>query len=371
MKVILNNLGKKYEQQKNNSGREWAIRNLSLEIEDNDFITFVGPSGCGKSTTLNMIAGLEDISEGELIVDGQKINDLMSKDRDIAMVFQSYALYPHLTVRENIGFGLTIRKVDKKIIDQKVEEVALQLDLSDYLDVRPKDLSGGQQQRVALARALARKPKIFLMDEPLSNLDVKLRVSTRKKIREIHNMLDTVTFYVTHDQSEALTMSDKIVVMSDGKVEQIGSPREVYTKPNNIFVSRFIGNVPMNIIKGSIKNGYFIGEDYNMKIKLLDSHLKQLEGYKKKQMYLGFRAENVSSDNLMKTVYPEAGFELKIEQIEYLGAQQYMYTSGGWSNNIIVNVDAREKYSEGDVVNLTFDASKLFFFDIDTEEKLI
>ncbi|MGL4589858.1 MAG: ABC transporter ATP-binding protein [Mycoplasmatales bacterium] len=370
-KIEFRNVGKKYDNVKGSGAREWAIRNINFTVEENEFVTFVGPSGCGKSTTLNLISGLEAISEGELVVDGQVINDFLPKDRDIAMVFQSYALYPHLTVAENIGFGLKLRNVKKAEIDQKIQEVAKDLNLENYLTVRPKDLSGGQQQRVALARALVRKPNLFLMDEPLSNLDVKLRVSTRKKIREIHDALKTVSFYVTHDQAEALTMSDKVVVMSDGKVEQIGKPREIYNYPANVFVSRFIGSVPMNIIKGKLDGNVFSGLDFSIKVEIPDGLMKKLETYNKSEVYLGFRPEYVSTDQIMKELYPNAQFKVKLNQVEFLGIDQYGYATGGWSNNIILRFAGREEVSTGDTIDVVLDMNKVKFFDIDTQETLI
>ena len=241
--VVLKNVIKKYD-------KNVVINNINLEIKDKEFVVLVGASGCGKSTILRMIAGLEEITSGEILIGDKKVNDIPPKDRDIAFVFQSYALYPHMTVRENIAFGLKMRKVDKKIIEQKVNEAAEILDLTEYLDRKPKQLSGGQRQRVALGRAIVRNPKVFLMDEPLSNLDAKLRVQMRSEIKKLHEKLQTTFIYVTHDQTEALTMGDRIVVLDKGVIQQFDTPEAIYNNPANTFVAGFIGSPQMNFIEG-------------------------------------------------------------------------------------------------------------------------
>lgn len=241
--VVLKNVTKIYD-------KNVVINNIDLEIKDKEFVVLVGASGCGKSTILRMIAGLEEITSGEILIGDKKVNDIPPKDRDIAFVFQSYALYPHMTVRENIAFGLKMRKIDKKIIEQKVQEAAEILDLTEYLDRKPKQLSGGQRQRVALGRAIVRNPKVFLMDEPLSNLDAKLRVQMRSEIKKLHEKLQTTFIYVTHDQTEALTMGDRIVVLDKGVIQQFDTPEEIYNNPSNTFVAGFIGSPQMNFIKG-------------------------------------------------------------------------------------------------------------------------
>ena len=248
--VILKNVKKIYD-------KKVVIDGVDLEIKDKEFIVLVGASGCGKSTILRMIAGLEEITEGEILIGDKKINNILPKDRDIAFVFQSYALYPHMTVRENIAFGLKMRKVDKKTIEEKVQQAAKILDLTEYLDRKPKQLSGGQRQRVALGRAIVRNPKVFLMDEPLSNLDAKLRVQMRSEIKKLHEQLQTTFIYVTHDQTEALTMGDRIVVLDKGKIQQVDTPEEIYNNPQNTFVAGFIGSPQMNFIDGSL-----FGADY-------------------------------------------------------------------------------------------------------------
>ncbi len=250
--VILKNVKKIYD-------KKVVIDGVNLEIKDKEFMVLVGPSGCGKSTILRMIAGLEEISDGEILIDDKTVNNIPPKDRDIAFVFQSYALYPHMTVRENIAFGLKMRKVDKKIIDEKVKEAAEILDLTEYLERKPKQLSGGQRQRVALGRAIVRNPKVFLMDEPLSNLDAKLRVQMRSEIKKLHEKLQTTFIYVTHDQTEALTMGDRIVVLNNGVIQQVDSPEEIYNNPQNTFVAGFLGSPQMNFIDGEFLSDCYSG----------------------------------------------------------------------------------------------------------------
>ena len=256
MKVTLNNIGKKYE-----SREDFTLRHINLEIEDKDFCVILGPSGCGKTTLLRMIAGLNSITEGDLIFGEKRVNKLASKDRDIAMVFQSYALYPHMTVYDNMAFSLSMRKERKNIINERVNEAAKLLQIEKYLYSKPSDISGGQRQRVALGRAIVRKPSVFLMDEPLSNLDAKLREHMRVELVRIHKALGTTSIYVTHDQVEAMTMATKIVLMNDGKIQQVGKPYEFYDKPQNMFVARFIGSPTINMIKGKIDGKKFVSED--------------------------------------------------------------------------------------------------------------
>lgn len=249
--IKMNNITKKYD------GKVTAVENFNLDIDDKEFIVFVGPSGCGKSTTLRMIAGLEDITEGELYIGDRLVNDVAPKDRDIAMVFQNYALYPHMNVYDNMAFGLKLRKFKKDEIERRVKEAARILGLEQFLDRKPKALSGGQRQRVALGRAIVRDPQVFLMDEPLSNLDAKLRVQMRAEISKLHQRLQTTTIYVTHDQTEAMTMATRIVVMKDGVIQQVGTPKEVYDTPENVFVGGFIGSPAMNFLHGNLKDGAF------------------------------------------------------------------------------------------------------------------
>ena len=316
MKVILDNLGKKYE------GRDkFTIRNINLEIDDNDFCVILGPSGCGKSTLLRMIAGLNSITEGTLRFNDKIMNTVEPKDRDIAMVFQSYALYPHMTVYDNMAFSLNMKKERKEVIDQRIQDVAKILQLEDYLYSRPSDISGGQRQRVALGRAIARNPEVFLMDEPLSNLDAKLREHMRVEIVRIHNQLDTTSIYVTHDQTEAMTMATKIVLLDKGIIQQVGAPNEFYQKPNNLFVAGFIGSPTMNIIKGKIKDGLFVNESGEIKVRPTDKDWDKIKAYEGKEVHLGIRSERFIAE---KRDYNSVN--ANIEVIESLGKEQLLYT---------------------------------------------
>lgn len=279
-----------------------AVKDFNLHIEDKEFIVFVGPSGCGKSTTLRMIAGLEDISKGDFFIDGKRVNDVQPKDRDIAMVFQNYALYPHMTVYDNMAFGLKLRKFDKAEIDRRVKDAARILGLEEYLNRKPKALSGGQRQRVALGRAIVRDAKVFLMDEPLSNLDAKLRVAMRSEISKLHQRLQTTTIYVTHDQTEAMTMATRLVVMKDGIIQQVGTPKEVYDRPENVFVGGFIGSPAMNFVSGKVEDGYFnLG---SKKVAIPEGKMKTLRdnGYVGKEVILGVRPEDLHDEPDRKSV---------------------------------------------------------------------
>ena len=292
--LSLKNIYKKYD------NGFCAVTDFNLEVADKEFVVFVGPSGCGKSTTLRMIAGLEDITEGEFYIGDRLVNDVEPKDRDIAMVFQSYALYPHMTVFDNMAFALKLRKVPKEEIKAKVEEAAKILGLEELLDRKPKALSGGQRQRVALGRAIVRSPKVFLMDEPLSNLDAKLRSNMRAEIIKIHNTLGATTIYVTHDQTEAMTMADRIVVMKKGVVQQVGSPKDIYDHPENLFVAGFIGAPTMNFMRGKVAEGNFVtkgGGEIEIPVGYYEK-LKEL-GYEGKEVVLGIRPENISNDPLV------------------------------------------------------------------------
>ena len=302
-KVILKNVCKIYDKKK-------VIDNIDLTINDKEFVVLVGASGCGKSTVLRMIAGLEEITDGDIYIGDDKVNDIQPKDRDIAFVFQSYALYPHMTVRENIAFGLKMRKVDKSTIEKKVQEAAEILDLGEYLDRRPKQLSGGQRQRVALGRALVRNPKVFLMDEPLSNLDAKLRVQMRSEIKKLHEKLQTTFIYVTHDQTEALTMGDRIVVLDKGVIQQVDTPEEIYNNPANTFVAGFIGSPQMNFINAKVNNSNvaFGGVSINLG--------QDLSAYT--EVTLGIRPEKMCCNGSIK-------FTVNIEMVELLGSEKIAY----------------------------------------------
>ena len=346
-----------------------AVKDFNLEIADKEFIIFVGPSGCGKSTTLRMIAGLEDISSGELRIDDKIVNDVEPKDRDIAMVFQNYALYPHMSVYDNMAFGLKLRKVPKDEIDKMVKEAAKILDLTPLLDRKPKALSGGQRQRVAMGRAIVRNPKVFLMDEPLSNLDAKLRVQMRTEIAKLHQRLGTTIIYVTHDQTEAMTLGTRIVVMKDGVVQQVDTPQNLYDKPCNLFVAGFMGSPQMNFMDAVVE---IKGETAYLKIadqsiELPPAKSKKLidGGYNGKTVTFGIRPEDVD-DSEMFVNTAKAVFESTVNVYELLGAEVYLYFDlEGFP--ITARVDSRTTARPGDKVKFGFDVEKIHVFDKETE----
>ncbi len=347
-----------------------AVTDFNLHIQDKEFIVFVGPSGCGKSTTLRMVAGLEDISKGEFSIDGKLMNDVPPKDRDIAMVFQNYALYPHMSVYDNMAFGLKLRKIPKDEIDRRVKNAAKILGLEQYLDRKPKALSGGQRQRVALGRAIVRDAKVFLMDEPLSNLDAKLRVAMRSEISKLHHRLGTTTIYVTHDQTEAMTMASRLVVMKDGKIQQIGTPKEVYETPENIFVGGFIGSPAMNFFRGKLTETDFV-IDNAIKIKVTEGKMKMLreQGYVNKEIVLGIRPEDIHDELLFLEASQSTAFTTKIEVAELLGAESILYMKLG-DQDFAARVDARHTFSPGDEIKLALDMNKAHFFDSQTEQRI-
>ena len=344
-----------------------AVKDFNLEIADKEFIIFVGPSGCGKSTTLRMIAGLEEISGGTLKIGDKVVNDVEPKDRDIAMVFQNYALYPHMTVYDNMAFGLKLRKVPKDQIDKMVKEAAKILDLEKLLDRKPKALSGGQRQRVAMGRAIVRDPKVFLMDEPLSNLDAKLRVQMRIEISKLHENLGATIIYVTHDQTEAMTLGTRIVVMKDGVVQQVDTPQNLYNAPGNLFVAGFIGSPQMNFLDATVKvNGKDVTLQVgNYSLKLPENKAKALidGGYDGKTVVMGIRPENVTDD---ATAFPESTVEAKINVYELLGAEVFLYFDvEGF--NMTARVDPHTTSRTGDTVKFGLDMSKVHVFDKETE----
>ncbi|PSL42434.1 carbohydrate ABC transporter ATP-binding protein (CUT1 family) [Salsuginibacillus halophilus] len=347
-----------------------AVSDFNLNIEDEEFIVFVGPSGCGKSTTLRMIAGLEGISDGDFYIDDKRMNDVSPKDRDIAMVFQNYALYPHMNVFDNMAFGLKLRKFPKEDIKKRVEEASDILGLRDLLDRKPKALSGGQRQRVALGRAIVRNPKVFLMDEPLSNLDAKLRVQMRSEIIKLHQQLKTTTVYVTHDQTEAMTMASRIVIMKDGVIQQIGAPREVYTYPENVFVGGFIGSPSMNFLTGQLENDLFkIGE---RSLKIPEGKLKALRdsGYESgAEIILGIRPEDLHDEQVFLDTMPEAKADVSIDLAELTGSELVLYTKIA-EQNIVAIVNPRSNIYQGDQIELGFDLNKAHFFDPATEQRI-
>ncbi|MBE7093592.1 MAG: sn-glycerol-3-phosphate ABC transporter ATP-binding protein UgpC [Clostridiales bacterium] len=367
-----------------------AVFDFCLDIRDKEFIVLVGPSGCGKSTTLRMIAGLEEISSGELYIDGNLVNDVVPKDRDIAMVFQNYALYPHMSVYDNMAFGLKLRKVHKDIIDQKVKAAAEILGITDYLTRKPKALSGGQRQRVALGRTIVREPKVFLLDEPLSNLDAKLRASMRTEISKLHARLATTFIYVTHDQVEAMTMGTRIVVMKDGFMQQVDTPQNLYDYPVNLFVAGFIGTPQMNFFKGSklVKedDGVYITFVGNNKIKLPEAivaRIKNIDEYLNtdKEITLGVRPEDIHQDEAFVSAHPETSLKARIEVIEKLGAETQIYCELDYedkeasvidnSTQMIAKISSRAVVALRDVVTLSFDADHIHMFDGETEATML
>lgn len=346
----------------------YSVTDFNLDIADQEFIVFVGPSGCGKSTTLRMIAGLEDITDGDLYLDGRLLNDVEPKDRDIAMVFQNYALYPHMTVFDNMAYGLKLRKYEKSEIDRRVRDAAETLGLTEYLDRKPAALSGGQRQRVALGRAIVRDAKVFLMDEPLSNLDAKLRVQMRTEIAKLHNSLNTTTIYVTHDQTEAMTLATRIVVMDRGIIQQIGSPKDVYNKPVNVFVAGFMGSPAMNFFDVTYQNGRVTDGD-KIDLAVLEPARKILDGkgYDGKKLIFGIRPENIQAEQIALDTSPEQIVETEVMVSELLGSEIMLYTQAGKSE-FVARVDARSTAEVGDKVELAFNMNKAHFFDVETEE---
>ena len=347
-----------------------AVKDFSLEVEDQEFIIFVGPSGCGKSTTLRMIAGLEEISSGELKIDGRVVNDVEPKDRDIAMVFQNYALYPHMTVFDNMAFGLKLRKVPKDEIKKKVEEAAKILDLEKLLDRKPKALSGGQRQRVAMGRAIVRNPKVFLMDEPLSNLDAKLRVQMRSEIASLHNRLKATIIYVKHDQTEAMTLGTRIVVLKDGVIMQVDSPQKLYNEPNNLFVAGFIGSPQMNFIDAVCKvEGERVTLNFEKtSVVLPPAKAKKLidGGYNGKTVVMGIRPEDIGDSQIEIEAHKDAVFETDVTGYELLGSEVLLYFNVA-GTAMTAKVDSRTTARMGDHITLAIDPEKIHCFDKETE----
>ena len=339
-------------------GNVIAVHDFDIDIKDGEFIVIVGPSGCGKSTTLRMIAGLEEITEGHAYVDEKEVTNLASKDRDMAMVFQNYALYAHMTIYQNMAFSLTLRKEDKIEIHKKVMHAAKILGLVDQLNKKPKQLSGGQRQRVALGRAIVRNPKVFLFDEPLSNLDAKLRVSMRREVKLLHQKLNATMVYVTHDQVEALTLADRIVVMSMGHVQQIGTPLEIYSDPNNKFVASFIGNPPMNFFDGRIENGCYINKDFSFELD--EKRQELLKDYEGKSVILGVRPEHmVEGGNLA----------MDIELIEHMGPATLFHCQIN-DTEMVVKLPGWLDYKVGEKINVGMNQDLICFFDSETEDRI-
>jgi multiple sugar transport system ATP-binding protein len=361
MKVTLKDIGKKYE------GREaYTLKDINLEIEDLEFCVILGPSGCGKTTLLRMIAGLNSISEGDLFFGEKRVNKVAPKDRDIAMVFQSYALYPHMTVYDNMAFSLSMRKERKQVIHERVMEAAEVLQIKEYLYSKPSDISGGQRQRVALGRAMVRKPKVFLMDEPLSNLDAKLREHMRIELVRLHKALGTTSIYVTHDQIEAMTMATKIVLLNEGKIQQSGKPEEFYNKPANIFVAQFIGSPTINILKGEMHQGKFVAEDGIISITPPEENRKSLEPYENKPVTVGIRSERFISDG-----QDGDNFECTIEVVELLGKEKILYVKLANGKDLIISTPGHYEYQEDEVHRFGFDQEALHFFDAETGNRIV
>ncbi|WP_449539280.1 ABC transporter ATP-binding protein [Ferdinandcohnia sp. Marseille-Q9671] len=346
-----------------------AVEDFNLHIQDKEFIVFVGPSGCGKSTTLRMIAGLEEISQGDFFIDEKRVNDVAPKDRDIAMVFQNYALYPHMSVYDNMAFGLKLRKFPKDEIDRRVKEAAKILGLEEYLARKPKALSGGQRQRVALGRAIVRDAKVFLMDEPLSNLDAKLRVQMRAEISKLHQRLQTTTIYVTHDQTEAMTMASRLVVMKDGIIQQVGAPKDVYDNPENVFVAGFIGSPAMNFFSGTLKDGSFTMGDVSVAVPEGKMKVLREQGYVNKEIILGVRPEDIHDEPVFIESSQGSKIKALIEVSELTGAETMLYSQVA-GTEFVARVDARTIAKPGETIELAFDMNKCHFFDAENERRI-
>ena len=362
--VRLENVRKVYE------GGVVAVHDMSLDVKEMEFVVLVGPSGCGKSTTLRMIAGLEEVTSGDVSIDGKKVNDVPPKDRDIAMVFQNYALYPHMSVYENMAFGLRLRKLPKKEINERVHEAASILGIEEYLDRKPKALSGGQRQRVAVGRAIVRKPKVFLFDEPLSNLDAKLRVQMRTEISKLHRRLGATMIYVTHDQTEAMTMGDKIVLMKDGFVQQIDAPRDIYARPNNKFVAGFIGSPAMNFFDGSIertKGLFFVEKGGGVRLPIRKKDEARLRKHVGQNVFLGIRPENVQMAG--KGVKSGTKVKVTVEVVEPMGNEIFVhFTTTKTGNQHVARVSSTKEPAAGKPLDLLFDMAQVHFFDYQSEK---
>jgi len=351
--------------------KEPAVSDFNLEIKDKEFIVLVGPSGCGKSTTLRMIAGLEEITEGELYIGDRLVNDVAPKDRDIAMVFQSYALYPHMNVYQNMAFGLKLRKFKKDEIDRRVQEAAKILDIAHLLDRKPKALSGGQRQRVALGRAIVRDPQVFLMDEPLSNLDAKLRGHMRAEITKLAKRLETTVIYVTHDQVEAMTMGDRIVVMKDGFIQQVDTPEKLYNHPRNLFVAGFLGSPTMNFINGRLEEEagvvYFKAQGINVSLPEGRAKLVRDKGYVGKEVILGVRPEDIHNEPIFLEASPHSTVSAFVDVVENLGHEIILYMTGIGEGTTVARIDSRYQVDEGANIKMALDMNKIHLFDPTTE----
>jgi len=365
VEINLKHIYKEYD-----GNTSYSVSDFNLDIKDKEFIVFVGPSGCGKSTTLRMIAGLEDITDGDLVMDGKVMNDVQPKDRDIAMVFQNYALYPNMTVFDNMGFGLKIQKMPKAEIEKKVNNAAEILGLTEFLQRKPAALSGGQRQRVALGRAIVRDAKLFLLDEPLSNLDAKLRVQMRTQIAQLHQRLQTNMIYVTHDQVEAMTMADRIVIMNEGKIQQVGTPSQLYNEPVNKFVAGFMGSPAMNFFDATLRDGHVVN-DKGLNVVVPEGQLKKLvdQGYNNKKLVVGIRPEDIHTEEVALQTMPDAVVDATVVVSELLGVDSMLYSKTG-DTEFVAQVNARDYHEPGEKVKMAFEMSKAHFFDPETEKTI-
>jgi multiple sugar transport system ATP-binding protein len=365
--IRLENVSKVYK-----GGTVKSVDNVSLEIKDKEFVVLVGPSGCGKSTTLRMIAGLEEVSAGKIFIGDRLVNDVPPKDRDIAMVFQNYALYPHMSVFENMAFGLKLRGYPRAEIEKRVRDAAEILNIQRYMDRRPRELSGGERQRVALGRAIVRKPKVFLFDEPLSNLDAKMRVTMRTEIHKLRMRLQTTFIYVTHDQTEAMTMGDRIVVMKSGLVQQVAEPMAIYDRPANKFVASFIGTPPINLMSGQIlkkdKKCYF--DEGKFRVKIGEEMAEKLSSYAGREIVFGIRSEDIYDKLFVSEASPDNTIRVTCEVVEPLGAEVFLYLNSG-RHNFIARVGAHNRPELNKDMEVVFDMSKVHFFDPKTEATIV
>jgi len=369
--IVLKNVTKIYP------GNVPAVKDINFNVKDKEFFILVGPSGCGKTTVLRMIAGLEEISSGEIYIDDKIVNNVPPKDRDIAMVFQNYALYPHMKVYDNMAFGLKLRGYSKTEIDKRVREVAEMLGLTRFLDRYPKALSGGQRQRVAVGRAIARKPKVFLFDEPLSNLDAKVRVTMRAELKKLQQQLGVTAVYVTHDQVEAISMGDKICVIKDGAVQQIDEPLMIYDKPRNKFVAGFIGSPPMNFLNCKIADGSSVGkedgiwiEQSKFSVKVLDQHIELLSNYVEREVIFGVRPEDIYDKLYARGATPYNTILAAVDIVEPMGSETYLHLTVG-QESLIAKVDAHTQVLENQTIELVLDMRKIHIFDRETGDSII
>ena len=362
-RVSIQHISKSYD------GKNKVVDDVSFKVSDKEFVVLVGPSGCGKSTILRMVAGLETITGGDILIDELRVNDLLPKDRDIAMVFQNYALYPHMTVYQNMAFGLKIKKMNKREIDKRVREAAAILEITHLLDRKPGEMSGGQRQRVAIGRAIVRKPKVFLFDEPLSNLDAKLRVQMRIELQNLHRRLNSTMIYVTHDQTEAMTLGERIVVLKDGIIMQVGTPMELYNHPQNLFVAGFIGSPPMNLLNGRLESGNnFAGKNGKPLMQFPGSVVEKLKGYEGRDIYVGIRPENIT-EIAQGSLSNCCSVQVMVTGVERLGSEILLYASIE-ETPLIARLAPSSLLSPGSIATLNFNLENAVFFDAGTEKAL-